>query len=242
IPWRGRGRGWGRGRSRWRTRDRRRRCRRSASSSTPSSGSSSSSSSSPTPSSRCTFSTASCPGRAAADSAAAASAAAVSAAAADGGGAGAAGAGGEPMGWLARGGRARGGARARLAGAMGGAGARTGGEIVVSTAPFFFGDASAAARRAFARLRVAATRERNGVLVFLQPSRRRFVILGDDAVHARVGQAYWDALAARVCDRVRGADLTAAVVDIVADVGRALAQHFPATGPKENQLPDVPDV
>jgi uncharacterized membrane protein len=57
---------------------------------------------------------------------------------------------------------------------------RTSAEIVVSIAPFFLGRVWSAARRAFARLGVAGTRARNGVLVFVVPSRRQVVVLADD--------------------------------------------------------------
>ena len=58
---------------------------------------------------------------------------------------------------------------------------KTSGEIVVSVAPFFLGSVQRAADRAFVRLGVSRTRERNGVLIFVVPSRRSFVILGDRA-------------------------------------------------------------
>src|SRR3990167_8956642 len=63
---------------------------------------------------------------------------------------------------------------------------RTAAEIVVSIAPFFLGRAWSAARRAFERLGVARTRERNGVLVFVVPSRRQVVVLADDNALARL--------------------------------------------------------
>ncbi len=118
----------------------------------------------------------------------------------------------------------------------------TAGEIVVSIAPFFWGSVDGAARRAFARLRVAETRSRAGVLLFLVPARRRFVVLGDEAIHARVGQSFWDELARGLAGRLRGGDLTAAVIACVAAVGAALKEHFPLEGTKANELPDRPDL
>jgi Predicted membrane protein len=39
------------------------------------------------------------------------------------------------------------------------------------------------------------TAERNGVLIFLVPSRRRFAVLGDTGIHEKVGQEFWEAVA-----------------------------------------------
>src|SRR5262245_53242982 len=66
------------------------------------------------------------------------------------------------------------------------------GEIRVSIAPCFWGSVDRAAGTVFDRLGMAATRQHNGVLLFVVPGRRRFVLLGDSAIHERVGQEFWD--------------------------------------------------
>lgn len=109
----------------------------------------------------------------------------------------------------------------------------TSAEILVSVAPLFWGDVYGNAQRAFERLGVAQTRERNGVLFFLVPSRRRFAVLGDEGIHARVGQEFWD----EVRDVLGGAfherAYTRGLVDAITTVGRRLADHFPAR-PEDN--------
>jgi uncharacterized membrane protein len=67
----------------------------------------------------------------------------------------------------------------RVKGAIERAEDQTSGEIVVSVAPFFWGNVEKAARRAFVRLGISRTQARNGVLFFIVPSRRLFVVLGD---------------------------------------------------------------
>ena len=62
---------------------------------------------------------------------------------------------------------------------------------------YFWGDVRRAAERAFARLRIDRTREHNGVLIFVAPWRRRFAILGDEGIHRRVEDGFWDAIASR---------------------------------------------
>ncbi|HKA90676.1 MAG TPA: TPM domain-containing protein, partial [Haliangiales bacterium] len=119
----------------------------------------------------------------------------------------------------------------------------TSGEIVVSVAPFFLGDVRRAAERAFDRLGLHRTRERNGVLLFVVPARRRLYILGDEGIHGKVGQEFWERIAAEVSRRLGEGDPTGALVDCVGAVGRELALHFPARpGDNPNELPDEPDM
>jgi uncharacterized membrane protein len=130
----------------------------------------------------------------------------------------------------------------RIAGAVAGWEARTSGEIAISIAPWFWGSVEAAAARAFARLGVDRTVERNGVLLFVVPSRRRFVLQGDEAAHARLGQRFWDETAAALAGELRaGLDLTSAIVRGVERIGAALAEAFPPRGPRTNVLDDAPE-
>src|SRR5207249_12183381 len=68
---------------------------------------------------------------------------------------------------------------------------RTSGEIRVSVARLFWGNVHKAAEKAFVRLGMTRTKDRNGVLFFVVPSRWKFVVLGDSVIHERVGQECW---------------------------------------------------
>ena len=103
----------------------------------------------------------------------------------------------------------------------------TSGEIAVSIAPLFWGNVEKAAQKAFVRLRISNTREHNGVLIFVVPSRRRFAVLGDSGIHDRVGQSFWDAIAAKLSQHFRRGDFTKGLVEAVEEVGVQLASHFP---------------
>lgn len=104
---------------------------------------------------------------------------------------------------------------------------RTSGEIRVSVSRFFWGDVKRVAARAFARLGMTATRERNGILFFIVPSRRRFAILGDEGIHAKVGQDFWERTTAAVSERFREGDFTGGLTQGITTVGEQLALHFP---------------
>ena len=118
---------------------------------------------------------------------------------------------------------------------------RSSGEIRVSVSHIFWGDARAMAALAFERLGLRATAERNGVLIFVVPSRRRFVVLGDEGVHALAGQELWDRAAAVLAARFSTGDFTGGLVEAITAVGDALAAHFPRRHPDLNELPDDVD-
>ncbi len=114
----------------------------------------------------------------------------------------------------------------------------TSGEIVVSIAPWFWGSVDKAADFAFAKLGIAHTRERNGVLLFVCPRRQKFVVLGDEAIHAKVGQPFWDAAVAAIGERFAARDLTGGIVHGIETIGAQLAAHFPRHADDVDQLPD----
>ncbi len=130
----------------------------------------------------------------------------------------------------------------RIEAALRAAEQRTSGEIRVSVAPLFWGNVLKAAERAFVRLGMTGTKERNGVLFLVVPSRRRFVVLGDEGIHARVGQGFWEDVARAVSERFKDKDFTGGLVEGIEEVGRQLEQHFPHRGERdENELPDSVD-
>jgi uncharacterized membrane protein len=119
---------------------------------------------------------------------------------------------------------------------------RTSGEICVSVAPFFWGSVEKAADKAFARMGVARTKHRNGVLFFVVPSRRKFVVLGDSGIHERVGQEFWHRVVAAVSAKFRDGDFTGGIVKGIEEVGEQLASHFPYDPlTDEDELPDDVD-
>ena len=119
---------------------------------------------------------------------------------------------------------------------------KTSGEIVVSVAPFFWGSVEKAARLAFVRLGVTQTQARNGVLFFIVPSRRKFAVLGDQGIHEKVGQEFWNGVAAHLSRHFHDGDFTEGLVHGIAEVGRQLATHFPFERSTDvNELPDNVD-
>jgi len=115
----------------------------------------------------------------------------------------------------------------RVKAAIGEAERQTSGEIRVSVARFFWGGVRAAAERAFTRLGMARTKDRNGVLFFIVPARKKFVVLGDAAIHARVGQEFWDSVAGLMSGHFKKGEFTEGLVAAILEAGRELAAAFP---------------
>jgi uncharacterized membrane protein len=76
-------------------------------------------------------------------------------------------------------------------------------------------------------LAIARTKQRNGVLFFVVPSRRKFVVLGDSGIHEKVGQEFWSRVADKVARRFREGDFTGGLTRGIEEVGEQLATHFP---------------
>lgn len=116
------------------------------------------------------------------------------------------------------------------------------GEVRVSIAPFFWGSVEKAASKAFHRLGMDQTAERNGVMIFLVPSRKRFTVLGDAGIHAQVGQAFWDDIAAKLSQHFKVGEFTEGLVEGIQLIGERLAEYFPHQGDlDQNELSDEID-
>lgn len=119
---------------------------------------------------------------------------------------------------------------------------RTSGEICVSVSRFFWGDVRTAAEKVFTRLRIAKTAKRNGVLFFVVPSRRKFVVLGDSGIHSKVGPQFWTDVVQGMAERFKKDDFTGGIVLGIEHVGAQLAMHFPFDAASDvNELSDKID-
>jgi uncharacterized membrane protein len=120
---------------------------------------------------------------------------------------------------------------------------RTSGEIVVSVARFFWGRVNPAAERAFKRLGMTQTRQRNGILFFIVPARRRFIVLGDKGIHEKVGQEFWDGIAAAMSEDFKKGDFADGLVRGIETAVQGLAAYFPFDASIDvNELPDDIDI
>ncbi|HSQ36220.1 MAG TPA: TPM domain-containing protein [Candidatus Binatia bacterium] len=127
----------------------------------------------------------------------------------------------------------------RIRAAIAAAEQRTSGEIRVSVSRFFWGNVRRAADKAFTRLGMRATRDRNAILFFIVPSRRAFAIIGDEGIHRKVGQDFWNRLAAAMSKDFMNGKFNEGLLRGIEECGPLLAVHFPHQGEKDvNELSD----
>lgn len=127
----------------------------------------------------------------------------------------------------------------RVKAAIAAAEKQTSGEIRVSLSRFFWGSVRHAAEKAFTRLGMRNTKDRNGILFFVVPSRRRFVVIGDQGIHEKVGQDFWDKLVLAMAEDFKEGKFNEGLQAGIAECGLLLAAHFPYLGEKDvNELPD----
>jgi uncharacterized membrane protein len=131
---------------------------------------------------------------------------------------------------------------ARLEAAIAEAEARTTGELRISVAGLFWGSAEALADRAFERLGMQATRDRNGVLLLVLPWRRQLIVRADVGLAAKVAPELWQTVVAAAAALFQQQRFTEGLLGAVAAIGATLAQHFPAnTDPNADELPNQID-
>ena len=115
----------------------------------------------------------------------------------------------------------------------------TSGEVRVAVSPLFWGDVRKVADRTFDRLGMRDTAERNGVLLFVVPSRRRFVVLGDTAIHEKVHPGFWEEEAEEISRHFRSGDFTGGIVAALERLSAELATHFPRRADDMDELPNA---
>ena len=126
----------------------------------------------------------------------------------------------------------------RVIAAIRAAESRTSGEIRVHVERRCAGDPMMAARDWFRRLRMEATRERNGILFYVSVDDRRFAIVGDEGVHAKVGDTFWATLRDDMQAAFAKGETCAGLTRAIDDAGTLLAQHFPRRPDDRNELAD----
>lgn len=94
------------------------------------------------------------------------------------------------------------------------------------------------AQKKFQRLGIHKTRERNAVLIFVAPRAHKFAVVGDQAIHEKCGEQFWQHVVDGMRVHFQNENFSHALIEAVNEVGRVLAAHFPRTSANANELPD----
>jgi uncharacterized membrane protein len=127
----------------------------------------------------------------------------------------------------------------RIIEAIRGAESKTSGEIrVYIQRGKFETDPVLLAQKKFQRLGMYKTRERNAVLIFVAPRAHKFAVVGDQAIHERCGEQFWQQVVDGMRVHFQNEKFSHALTEAVNEVGKVLAAHFPRTSANANELPD----
>jgi uncharacterized membrane protein len=115
---------------------------------------------------------------------------------------------------------------------------RTSGEIRVFVSETEVDDPVIEAEKQFLRMGMSKTAQRNGVLIYFAPKSQKYAVVGDQGVHAKCGQKFWEHITEEMTPLLKSGKFTEAVVLAVHEIGDALAREFPPLPGDKNELPN----
>jgi uncharacterized membrane protein len=114
----------------------------------------------------------------------------------------------------------------------------TSGEIRVHIETRLSGDVLDRASWIFNKIGMNLTAERNGVLFYLAARNRKFAIIGDAGINARVPEGFWDKIKNIMESDFRENRFSDGLAKGILMAGDQLKEHFPHLADDVNELPD----
>jgi uncharacterized membrane protein len=89
------------------------------------------------------------------------------------------------------------------------------------------GDALARATEIFFKNKMNATKERNGVLVYVAVEDRKLAIYADQGIYDKVGVEFWYSQVQEMTSHFKEENYIKGMSVVIAEIGNALTNHFP---------------
>jgi uncharacterized membrane protein len=117
---------------------------------------------------------------------------------------------------------------------------RTSGEVrVFVESRCKYVDAIDRAAEIFFGLKMEKTDNRNAVLVYVAMKDRQLAVFGDEGIHQKLGQEYWNNEVKRLITNFNKEDYALGISKCVTAIGEALYSNFPYDNKTDkNELPD----
>ncbi len=100
-------------------------------------------------------------------------------------------------------------------------------------------DAIDRAAELFFQLEMQKTDDRNAVLLYVAMKDRQLAVFGDEGIHKKVGNEYWNTEVYKMITNFNRENYAAGISEVVKDIGEALTKNFPFNKDTDkNELPD----
>lgn len=90
----------------------------------------------------------------------------------------------------------------------------------------------------FSKMDMHKTELRNGVLIYLAVKDRKFSIIGDAGINAKVEDDFWDKITATTIQHFKEGDYCNGLCATIKECGEKLVAHFPVADDDINELSD----
>ncbi|MFT3903942.1 MAG: TPM domain-containing protein [Niabella sp.] len=91
----------------------------------------------------------------------------------------------------------------------------------------------------FFSLQMEKTVDRNAVLLYVALKDHKLAVFGDEGIHQKTGEIYWQELISHVLRHFNKKDIAAGISQYVQEIGEGLSHHFPYDRATDhNELPD----
>ena len=88
----------------------------------------------------------------------------------------------------------------------------------------------------FHRLKMHKTRDKTGVLLYIQLDERAFEIIADDGIYSKIGQEQLNTIASALTSYFKQGKFKDGIVHVLQKAGELLALHFPRRNNDTNEL------
>lgn len=125
---------------------------------------------------------------------------------------------------------------ARIISAIKDAELKCSGEVRVHLEASTKADAMKRAVEVFNELKMWQTRDRNGVLIYISTDDKKFAIIGDEGINAKVGETFWNDAKAAMMSHFQKNELVDGIITGIRMAGEKLQAHFPYKSDDQNEL------
>ena len=115
---------------------------------------------------------------------------------------------------------------------------KTSGEIRVHLEKKTKGDIFEFAKKKFEQLKMTETKERNGCLILLDLTNRKFAVIGDKGIDEKVGNDFWKDAAIEMQNHFVKDEFAEGLSEAILKIGEKLKLYFPHQKDDVNELSD----